>query len=251
VRGVGARVALATVVALALAAASPAGLAARDQDPSEVCTPDPGWGTLRPELVPRVLALLNAHRTAEGLPALASSAELTASAVWKARHMAAFGYLDPSDPAPPIRREFGARFLACGYSGPVAAENVAEGFPDADSIVAASLQDPVLRANVDNQAFTVVGIAAASDAAGVLYWVEDFGSAPPPPAQARCRVPRLIGKTLTAAVQTIRHAGCSIGRVRLVPSRLRRGLVLSQSPRPGTLRALGGRVNLAVSIGRR
>lgn len=72
----------------------------------------------------------------------------------------------------------------------------------------------------------------------------------PPPtaereAQARCRVPRVIGLELRKAKQRIRRAQCSVGRIRRARSR-RVGRVIAQHPRPGTRLQIGARVNLVV-----
>jgi len=250
----GAMLATAAVVA-AVAAGSPGiGSATRTQDPTAVCTPDPGWGTLHQELVPDVLRLVNDHRVAVGLAPLKLSPELTAAAVWKARHMAAFGYLGSADPGPPIQRTFVGRFKACGYTGPVAGELVGQGYGDPGSLKAGWIADPSTRALLENQAFTMTGIGIASDAQGMLYWVEDLGAAtgtPPAPEPPRCRVPALVGKTLTAAVRAVRRARCTVGDVSLTVSRARRGRVVRQAPRPGRLLAAGGQVKLVVSIGPR
>jgi hypothetical protein len=70
---------------------------------------------------------------------------------------------------------------------------------------------------------------------------------PPPPPPAPCRVPRVTGMTLARAKTRIRRAHCSLGRVRRVRSRRSlRGKVVSQTPRPGTVRPRGFRVTLRV-----
>jgi PKD repeat protein len=62
----------------------------------------------------------------------------------------------------------------------------------------------------------------------------------------RCRVPRLIGKTLVSAKKALRLAHCSLGKVR---AHSKHGLVLAQQPRAGTILASGGRVS--ITIGRK
>jgi hypothetical protein len=74
---------------------------------------------------------------------------------------------------------------------------------------------------------------------------------PPPPSPARCKVPRVVGKTLPVARRLIVRARCRVGRVRRARSARAQGRVLSQSPRAGLRRARGSRVNLVVSRGRR
>jgi beta-lactam-binding protein with PASTA domain len=58
-------------------------------------------------------------------------------------------------------------------------------------------------------------------------------------------VPRVIGLRLPTARTRIRRANCRVGRVRRARSR-RVGRVISQRPRPGTIRARGFRVTLVV-----
>ena len=55
------------------------------------CTPGSDWGTVRSDYASRVVDLVNAHRASIGVRALVVSPTLTASAVWKARHMARYG----------------------------------------------------------------------------------------------------------------------------------------------------------------
>ncbi len=81
---------------------------------------------------------------------------------------------------------------------------------------------------------------------------------PPPPAppQAKpavavCRVPRVIGVRLRPAQTRIRRAGCRVGRIRRIHSARRRGVVISQAPRPASRRVRGTRVHFTVSRGRR
>lgn len=67
-----------------------------------------------------------------------------------------------------------------------------------------------------------------------------------------CVVPRVRGKTLRAAERSIRNHACTVGTIRHAASRTwRRGLVMSQKPRPGAHRTHWFKVNLVVSRGRR
>ncbi|HMJ00070.1 MAG TPA: PASTA domain-containing protein [Gaiellaceae bacterium] len=69
---------------------------------------------------------------------------------------------------------------------------------------------------------------------------------PPPPARARgCIVPRVIGLRLPAARTRLTRGHCRVGRVRRARSR-RIGRVIGQSPRAGSRRPRGTRVNLRV-----
>jgi hypothetical protein len=73
--------------------------------------------------------------------------------------------------------------------------------------------------------------------------------APPPAAKAGCVVPRLRGRTLAKAKVLITRAHCSLGKVTRVRSRLKRGIVLKQSPAAGLRRTRGAKVSLRVSRG--
>jgi len=68
-----------------------------------------------------------------------------------------------------------------------------------------------------------------------------------PPVTPQCVVPRVIGLRLATARTRIKRARCSLGRVRRTRVRARRvGRVLSQSPKAGSRRAQGAKVNLVV-----
>ena len=69
---------------------------------------------------------------------------------------------------------------------------------------------------------------------------------PPPPPRTRCRVPRVIGMRLAAAKTRIRRAHCGVGRITKRVSARRVGRVISQTPRPGAVRARGTKVKLVV-----
>jgi hypothetical protein len=70
---------------------------------------------------------------------------------------------------------------------------------------------------------------------------------PPPPSETRCRVPKVVGKTLGRAVTLVLGAHCRVGRVaRRHAVRRKRGKVLAQSPRAGKSVAVGSRVSLVV-----
>jgi uncharacterized protein YkwD len=146
------------------------------------CTPASSWPVARGDLASQAIQLVNAHRTARGLPPLTVSARLTAAAEWKARHMANYGYLAHHDPAPPVARSAAERLAACGY-GAGSGENLAAGYRSAQAVVTAWLNSPGHRANIENPSFVAIGSGAAAGGAGV-YWAHDFGtagdSAPPP-----------------------------------------------------------------------
>jgi uncharacterized delta-60 repeat protein len=67
-----------------------------------------------------------------------------------------------------------------------------------------------------------------------------------------CKVPNVRGKKLTVAKARIKKARCTVGKVTRKPSKkMRKGRVLSQSPRAGTTLPNRGKVKLVVGKGHR
>ncbi len=74
----------------------------------------------------------------------------------------------------------------------------------------------------------------------------------PAPVVITCRVPSVRGKKLRAAKSAITKAHCRVGKVTRKQSRkVKRGRVISQSPRAGKTLPNLGKVNLVVSRGRK
>ena len=182
-----------TLAVLALAAAVAAGTlgsSTRDAVAAGDCTPAGDWPAQRGDLAQQTIQLVNQHRASLGLRQLVVSPALQASAEWKARHMAKYLYMAHSDPAPPIARDAAARMAACGVSGGWA-ENIAYGYPTAQSVVTGWLNSPGHRANIENATYAAIGSGAAVGSSGQIYWAHTFGTstggtppAPPPPAPA-------------------------------------------------------------------
>ena len=139
------------------------------------CSPGSDWGTLRADFAAQTVDLVNAHRASLGLSQLAVGSALQASAVWKARHMAKYGYMAHDDPAPPVSRSTGERMAACGVTGSWG-ENIAAGFPSPASVVSGWLNSPGHRANIENPNYVSMGSGAAASASGQLYWAHTFSS---------------------------------------------------------------------------
>lgn len=77
-------------------------------------------------------------------------------------------------------------------------------------------------------------------------------AAPKVTPQVRCVVPNVRGRLLKQAKSRIQRAHCRTGRVvRAFSASVRRGRVISQSPRPGARMKQGTRVKLVVSKGRK
>jgi hypothetical protein len=68
----------------------------------------------------------------------------------------------------------------------------------------------------------------------------------------KCVVPKLKGKTLSAAKRALRADNCSLGKIKHATSlRVRKGHVISQKPAPGRQLRHGAKINLVLSKGRR
>ena len=191
----------AVLVLAAAIAAGAVGSATRDAGAAAAvgdCTPGADWGTSRDDLAAQTIQLVNAYRASLGLRQLVVVPALQASAVWKARHMAAYAYMAHPDPAPPVDRTAGERMVACGYTSGWG-ENIAFGYPTAQSVVTGWLNSPGHRANIENPNFAGIGSGAAIGASGQVYWAHTFGTstngvppAPtpsPPPAPAPSPAP--------------------------------------------------------------
>jgi uncharacterized protein YkwD len=161
------------------------------------CTPGSDWGAVRGDLAAEVVSLVNQHRASLGLGALAQSPTLTAAAVWKARHMARYGYMSHNDPAPPVARSVADRLAACGYTSGGWGENIAYGQRSAASVMQAWLGSPGHRANIERSSFRAIGVGVATAGSGTPYWAQAFGAvaggavppSPPPPAPPRTPPP--------------------------------------------------------------
>ena len=136
------------------------------------------WPSPRGDLADRVVALVNAYRERIDRKPLKVSPSLARAAVWKASHMARYGYMRHDDPPPPVKRSVAERLQACGY--PVgrfpAGENIAYGFTTPEAVMAAWLRSAGHRANIRNPGYTVIGVGAAVGATGLRYWAQEFGT---------------------------------------------------------------------------
>jgi Regulator of chromosome condensation (RCC1) repeat/PASTA domain len=71
-------------------------------------------------------------------------------------------------------------------------------------------------------------------------------------ARASCRVPKVVGTRVASAKRTIARSHCRTGKVSYAYSRKRmKGIVISQSRRPGKVLPARSKINLIVSRGRR
>jgi uncharacterized protein YkwD len=236
----------AAACAVAIAAASPSTSPAGGVGG---CTAGANFRPDNAAFAAQVVQLVNQHRTAMGLKALAVSPTLSASAAWKARHMATYNYMAHQDIAPPVARSAGDRIAACGYANAGWGENIAAGYTTPASVVAAWLQSPGHKANIESPSYVVTGAGAAASANGVYAWAQDFGQAndagSPPPTPAPTP-PQKKKKKTTAGTQSLvltklevtRPTGRVVAHVRVLLSPSGRPVASGQTACKATL---GGR----------
>ncbi|GAA4551806.1 CAP domain-containing protein [Pseudonocardia xishanensis] len=116
----------------------------------------------------RVVALTNVARERAGCDPLQPDDRVTAAAQAHSADMAARGYFahDSLD-----GRDFSDRLRAAGYPEP-GAENIAMGQETADDVVAAWLDSPGHRRNIEDCSLRTIGVGYDPDGA---YWTQDFG----------------------------------------------------------------------------
>jgi len=122
-----------------------------------------------------VVYLVNLQRAQHDLPPLRVNARLTDDAKLQAAQIASTGVLDHfilvgPYPTPSLRAE------AVGYAWNALGENLALGYTDAPSAVAAWMQSPGHRANILANGYSETGVVLAPDSRGRLIFVQTFGS---------------------------------------------------------------------------
>jgi uncharacterized protein YkwD len=125
-----------------------------------------------PDVSESLVQAHNARRAKAGLPPLFPNALLEASATGHARDMADRGRMahrgsDGSSPFDRMDRQ--------GYRYRAAAENVAYGFDDVDSVMAGWMRSPGHRRNILGQ-YSEIGVARVIAKDGSSYWCVTFGT---------------------------------------------------------------------------
>jgi uncharacterized protein YkwD len=129
--------------------------------------------TTAPEVDPAeaVLALVNDARAAAPTPCppLTVDPHLQVAAQAHTDDMAARGYMDHVTPE---GQDPAARAQAAGYAGSGVGENIAQGYPDAESVMAGWMASDGHKDNIENCSYTVIGIAYNTTG---WYWTQVFG----------------------------------------------------------------------------
>ena len=122
----------------------------------------------------RIFRLVNAERRRQGLPDLAYNPQLDRMARIQAENMARFqkmAHVLPEATFPTLTD----RARAAGYPYSRLAENVALGYPNAQTVVEGWMASKGHRANILNRDVEETGIAIARSSAGGIYYCQVFG----------------------------------------------------------------------------
>lgn len=117
-----------------------------------------------------VLGLVNGDRAGLGLRPLAADGRLQDAAEAHSRDMAQNGFFSHTGSG---GTNAGDRIAAAGYVADAWGENIAAGFPTAESVVGAWLDSPGHRAVIESAIFTDAGVGyveAAANADFETYW---------------------------------------------------------------------------------
>jgi len=119
----------------------------------------------------QVVTLVNKERAKVGLQALKTGSTLSYVARLKSQDMVNKGYFSHTSPTygSPFNmmEHFGLNFSAAG-------ENIAYGQPTPATVMNAWMNSPGHRANILNPSFTYIGVGAAKNSVGVIYWTQEF-----------------------------------------------------------------------------
>jgi uncharacterized protein YkwD len=122
----------------------------------------------------RIFDLINAERQRQGLPALVYNAQLDRMAKIQAANMAYFQKMAHTIPESQLPT-LGDRARYAGYPFGRLAENVALGYPNAETVVQGWMNSSGHRRNILDGTVEETGIGIARSSAGGLYYCQVFG----------------------------------------------------------------------------
>ena len=121
----------------------------------------------------RVVELVNAERAAAGCAPLTVDERLVAAARAHSADMAQRGYFHHTTPD---GVEFDERIKQAGFTFSSAAENIAYGYRDPESVMRGWMNSEGHRRNILNCRLTHIGVGLAYDANNRPYWTQDFAT---------------------------------------------------------------------------
>ncbi|GGK50860.1 hypothetical protein Ppa06_08680 [Planomonospora parontospora subsp. parontospora] len=121
-----------------------------------------------------VVRLTNVERAKGGCAPLKHDPQLRQSAYGHSADMAAKGYFDHKSQD---GRSFMDRIRGAGFTGGRAfAENIAWGYPNPAAVVNGWMNSSGHKANIMNCGYNLIGVGAAKNAQGQIYWTQNFAT---------------------------------------------------------------------------
>jgi len=120
-----------------------------------------------------VVRLTNAERVKGGCGPLKHDARLRRAAFGHSADMVKNDYFDHDSQD---GRDMVDRMRATGFTGSAWAENIAMGQRSAAEVVQSWMNSDGHRQNIMNCSYTLIGVGAAKDAQGQIYWTQDFAA---------------------------------------------------------------------------
>ncbi|MBG0815367.1 hypothetical protein HS045_14390 [Planomonospora sp. ID82291] len=121
-----------------------------------------------------VVRLTNVERAKGGCAPLKHDPQLRQSAYGHSADMAAKGYFDHTSQD---GRSFMDRIRGAGFTGGRAfAENIAWGYPNPAAVVDGWMKSPGHKDNIMNCGYNLIGVGAAKNAQGQIYWTQNFAT---------------------------------------------------------------------------
>lgn len=120
-----------------------------------------------------VVRLTNSERAKGGCRPLTHDTRLRKAAFGHSADMAKNDYFDHDSQD---GRDMVDRMRATGFTGSAWAENIAMGQRSAAEVVKTWMNSDGHRQNIMNCSYTLIGVGAAKDAQGQLYWTQDFAA---------------------------------------------------------------------------
>lgn len=120
----------------------------------------------------QVVSLTNEARVQAGCRKLIVDVKLTKAARGFSKDMADKGFFSHTGAD---GSNFVQRAKRAGFVRTAMGENIAWGYKDAQGVVKGWMNSPGHRKNILNCKSTLIGVGAARNAKGVVYWTQEFG----------------------------------------------------------------------------
>jgi uncharacterized protein YkwD len=121
----------------------------------------------------QILDLVNQERAKVGADPLSINEQLDQAADLHSQDQASMGNMSHTGSN---GSDMGTRIQGAGYQFSTAAENVAYGYTDAETVMAGWMGSDGHRENILNPDLQEIGIGSATNEDNAIYWTQDFGT---------------------------------------------------------------------------